>query len=256
MEHSSRTRSQSVAARAYQGPRRGPQILRWRTAVNTLLPDGYRFTDLTSNYRSAVRLFQCCIHGLHSEVSSPEAGKKNGRARWFLAGDPRGLEIWVGVKDESGKLQAAAHVAPSWAYLDAFGNLPDHAQPDAVWTTRFLREARTIQEFAVAEECRGRGIGRLLEERVAHLAAQSGCRYLHGFSSEADKAQGFFESCGYTVMPKNTGLPRDPVVGMPMKHDSAISGPGWWFYRELGDIERRGTSGRRVWGALPTRSDL
>lgn len=203
------------------------------TTDDLSLPDGWRFVDLTANYRSAHRLFERNIPGLFSKIDSPDAGIEKGRRGWYLDGDPRSLEIWAGVKDTAGTLVAAAHVAPAWGYLDHFSIMPLATRPDSEWTTQFLREARTVQEFAVASEYRSRGIGQLLERHVAARAHANGCTYLHGFTSESADARAFFHSCGYTLMPENTGLPVPVMIGMPMKHDNSISGPGWWFYRKL-----------------------
>lgn len=179
----------------------------------------------SSRHSEAVALFTSVINGIHGAID--ELNVSQGYRKTV----PDKVELWRGIYDGS-TLVAAIHIAPAWAYADVWRASPGGPAP--AFIADFMLSNPLIQELAVAPGHQDRGLGRALLEDAEQSAKAGRARTLHGFLSTDDDAGAlkFYRACGYTVGSLNQPVPQH-IIGIPMIHDSCVSGDGYWFYKTL-----------------------
>lgn len=145
----------------------------------------------------------------------------------------RGQRYLAGVEHE-GAVVAAIHVSPDCGNI-VDQMIPRIGQPDgpsADWVQQYGNEALQVQELAVDPAHRRRGLGRTLLLEVESHASRVGATSLHGFADERNHgAVDLYSAAGYTVLPRNTPVPPEPICGMRMLHQPYMHGS--WFFKVL-----------------------
>lgn len=179
-------------------------------------------------HRSVNKFLERHIVGFNAQDAERQEAQQRARAGRFLATDENGTvfpSTWLAAYEGKELVGAINVTMPYEHVLQAVEyGLDDHARGLA-------RVRRTLCGLAVREDMRRQGIANALIQEAEAISKAEGASLLAGFMDEENGNPAFYESCGYTTMPRNKPLPYVGEFPIREVHPQGIN--GHWFYKEI-----------------------
>jgi GNAT superfamily N-acetyltransferase len=176
------------------------------------------------------RFIQQNVAGFTAAKAAKEEATVRRQVTHILPRTPDGLlaaAIVLRAVDSSGTTVGVAVAHPPYAEA-----VEVTARLGIEYAQGLLQSRRTLSGLAVREDARRTGVGRALVDAALTIAADEQALWMTGFMDERNGSPEFYESVGFTTMPRNTVVPRLTPFPLPEIHPSYVNGQ--WFYRPIG----------------------